>query len=59
MEQPEDYTEFLGDSLFIKWGCIISKLIWNKSLREIGEALHVSKVYVQKLLTNSLKTKNV
>ena len=45
--------------MFIKWGYIISKLIWNKLLREIGEALHVSKAYVSKVVNKFLEDKKV
>lgn len=59
MENLAEYTEFLGDSAFIKWGCIISKLVWGKSLREIGEAFGVSKPYVSKVCNKFLQDKQV
>ena len=59
MENDTEYTEFLGDSTFIKWGCIISKLVWKKSLREIGEAFEVSKPYVSKIVNKFLQDKEV
>ncbi len=57
MEEAKNYDEYLGDSTFVKWGCIISKLIWKKSHREIGEALHVSKPYISKVVNKFLEGK--
>ncbi len=50
MEDTKEYEKYLEDSDFLKWGIIISRLVWNKSYAEITDALGVVKSYISKVL---------
>ncbi len=48
-ENEEDYTKFLDSPEFIKWGIVISCLVWKKSYSEVRNALGVTKTYISKV----------
>jgi transposase len=45
-----DYERYLEDSDFIKYGIVVSFLVWKKSYTDITEAFKVSKPYITKIL---------
>ena len=45
------YEEYLDDSSFVKYGIVISHLVWGKSYSQIAEAFSISKPYVSKIMT--------
>lgn len=44
------YQECLDNSTFIKYGIVVSNLVWEKSYSEIGEAFSVSKPYISQIM---------
>jgi transposase len=50
MAGKEKYGFYLSNSEFIKYGIVVSHLVWGKSYYQIGEAFEVSKPYVSKVL---------
>lgn len=44
------YQDHLEDSEFVKYGIVISSLVWNKTYSDIADAFNVSKPYVSQVL---------
>jgi predicted XRE-type DNA-binding protein len=45
-----DYKDHLGNAEFVKYGIVISSLIWEKTHSQIAETFRVSKPYVSQVL---------
>jgi len=50
MENSKKYAKHLGDSDFIRYGIVISSLIWEKSYSQIAEVLGVSISYISQVM---------
>jgi len=51
MVNCEKYENYLGDPDFLKYGIVISPLVWQKSYSDISAALFISKSYISQVLT--------
>lgn len=50
MADSKKYAHYLEDPKFIKYGIVISSLVWGKTYSEITDAFGVSKSYVSQVL---------
>jgi transposase len=50
MADLENYEDYLGNSDFIKYGVVISKLVWGKTYSQISEAFQVTSSYVSQVM---------
>jgi len=50
MEEEKPYHIYLSNSLFFKYGIVISKLVWANTHKEICEEFEISQDYLPKLL---------
>ncbi|KAL4494422.1 hypothetical protein ABPG72_019832 [Tetrahymena utriculariae] len=50
MKEEVKFTDYLEDIEFKKWALVISKLVWKKSFREIGEHLNCTYQWAHKIV---------
>ncbi len=51
MNDDSIYQEYLHNPTFIKYGIVVSHLVWRKSYSQIEAALSVSKPYISQIMT--------
>ncbi len=59
IQNRQDYVEFLSNPEFVKWGIVISCLVWKKSFQDIANAFNITKPYISKVKKRFLEDKGI